>query len=649
MITIVDHIKDPVPFFTREEPPTVFKTTLLRQKYLAEEKRRWIEGYAGINGMLYFYATQIILKDRIRGIKYYPTVRDVEAEIIFPQIEDCLKKGESPFITKGRGAGLSSIGMNLPFYFFRTMPDTTCIATSKNKKILAELFTDKTMVAYDEMDSLTRPDLININKTANESFLRLGYKYIDKQGNERYSENKFICRDTQDSDSSTTNFSGAGAIYGFADEAPLMTRFNGFFNSARECFIDHSINRMVGLMLFGGTVEESIPAEGIQRIKQIFDNAKSLNIRPIFIPATYGKHVVNGHSNHEKAREEILRHRDELDKLDDKFALKAYIKNNPLSLDEIFALGGSGRFEDDVVDMIAHQITVTSQKEVRPKAYNITTVNGDTVANPVKSGPVTILELPKPNIKYWIGIDGTATGEMSGSGDDRSEIACVVSKMYDPDESIVPSFCPVAIYHELPKSIEQSYYKISNVGRLYNQHGLAMFCAEGNSSTSEHFGNFLVKEGLKKMIMLRKDLSGKGNVNKTKWFNYRNDATLDWQYRQANIFLRKYIGGMYFLELLQQMQITTNADILDAWLWCLVGMGADFDKPVIQKTYFREVIQNILGHDGKFKRVVKQISYDPKHPSIPKEKTEEELFLKPLAGNIIIDNKKIINPFRYGQ
>ena len=67
-MTIIDKIKDPAPFFTRVPHPTVFKTTLERQKYWAEQKRIWVEGYnEDVNGMLYWYAQECILKDRVRG------------------------------------------------------------------------------------------------------------------------------------------------------------------------------------------------------------------------------------------------------------------------------------------------------------------------------------------------------------------------------------------------------------------------------------------------------------------------------------------------------------------------------------------------------------------------------------------------------
>ena len=168
---------------------------------------------------------------------------------------------------------------------------------------------------------------------------------------ERYSENEFVCRDTQESDKAATNFSGMGAMYGFADEAMLMPRLMKFLPSARECFYDHSINRMVGLLAMGGTLEETVTPEDVKRIADVWANAEALRIKTLFLPATYGKHMANGHSNHEKAREEILRRRDELARLDDKSQLNAYIKNNPLSIEEIFEFGAGGQFDEDTIEI----------------------------------------------------------------------------------------------------------------------------------------------------------------------------------------------------------------------------------------------------------------------------------------------------------
>jgi len=355
MPAIIDK-SNPKPIFVRTPMPTTFKSELERQRYWGKEKEIWHKGYSeDVNGMLYFYATQVTLKDRVTGRLDYPNVRDAEV-VIFNHIKKAHENGNAPMVIKGRGIGFSSIGMTLPFYFWKMYAGSTCIATSKDKGTLATLFTEKTMIAYDEMHKDIKPDLIRKNQTAAESYLKTGANYLSHTGEAKYAESIFLCRDTQESEKAATKFSGAGAIYGFADEFWLMPRAFSFFNSAIEVFKDHATNRVKGLLLMGGTLEDTVPQEAIGKLYDIWQKASIMNISPFFLPATYGKHVVNGHSDHKRAEEEILKRRDELDKLDDKSFLRAYIKNNPLVIEDIFNMRGGGMFDDYTLQVVNKQL-----------------------------------------------------------------------------------------------------------------------------------------------------------------------------------------------------------------------------------------------------------------------------------------------------
>ena len=576
-MTIIDKIKAPAPFFTRTPAPTIFKTEADKLRYWAKEKEYWINGYnEDIGPMLYFYATQIQLKDRLTGSIDYPIVRDADV-IIFQQLEECRKAGESPFVFKGRGVGLSSIGMNLPFYFFRTNPNSSCVATSKDKKTLATLFKQKTMFGYNEMHPDIKFDLINKNETANESFLNLGMKYIDRYGNERYSQSDFICRDTQESDKAATNFSGAGAIYGFADEAPLMPRFSMFFNSARDVFMDHANNKMAGLLLSGGTMEDTIPTAAIQRIADIYANSSILKIRPIFIPATYGKHMVNGHSDHKRAEQEILQRREELDKLHDKTDLKAYIKNNPLTIEDILDLGkGNSRFEDYTKERIDIQLKHISKPENKPiiVLHTLVESNGKVEALPDSKGNVSILEHPLPDVKYVLGLDATSTTEETSGKSGNSKFAMYVMKGVDPQSDL--QFAPVAKISERPKDFDDIFEKGILLLKYYNRYGLAKITGEQNASGGVFVSKLLKDSVLKKTVLAKRDLSMKGNVDTSKPFFYRSDDVLDWQFIVANTYFKKYAEMVKFASLLKDCQLPDidNTDELDAFLACLYGWGS---------------------------------------------------------------------------
>lgn len=570
---LIKDASNPTPFFTRKPIPEVFKTEVDRQKYWAKEKKRWLDGYSeDINGMLYFYATQCILKDRITAKLYYPTVRDADV-LIFKNIEEGYKKGKAPFIIKGRGVGFSSIGMNLPFYFWKTNPGATCVATSKDKGTLATLFTEKTMIAYDEMHPDIKPDLVRKNQTLSESYLKTGSNYLDHNNKVKYAESIFLCRDTQESEKAATKFSGAGSIYGFADEAPLMPRVFSFFNSAIEIFKDHSLNKITGLLLMGGTVEDTIPREAIVRLRDIWNKAEYMQILPFFIDATYGKHLVNGHSNREKAREEILKRRDELDRLEDKTALNAYIKNNPLDISEIFSMADGAMFDEYTIQVVKSQLeTIPTETKKIIVPHSIIKRDDVVVANPEKSSGIKILEHPKPNVDYVFGLDSIMTSELSSTNSGVSDYSFTGMKGIDPSSEL--QFCPVVLYKERPKTIYQAHETAIRVLQYYNKFGRAKVTGELNAA-SEIFISMAIAEGLRNNLIKRRDLSDKGYVDVKKFWFYRNDKIKDWQVEATNIYLKKYGHMVWFKEYLDDAMKgeNDNKDALDSLMACLYGFG----------------------------------------------------------------------------
>jgi hypothetical protein len=572
---IVDKIKSPSPFFTRKPHPTVFKSTYEEQKYWAQQKKYWVEGYnEDINGMLYFYAQEIILKDRIRGTMYYPTVRDADV-LISQKFKETMDSGYAMFFLKARGIGFSSWGMNLPFYFARVFPNSKSIITSKDKTTLSTLFTDKTMVAYEEMNPRIKPDLINKNQTKNDAYLKIGMKYINHNGEEKYGESEISFRDTQESPKAATAFSGSGAMYGFADEAPLMPRLMQFYPSAIECFTDHSINKIVGGLIMGGTAEATISPEDIRRIQDIYTNSEALRIKTLFLPATYGKHMVNGHSNHEKARDEILKRREELSLLDDKSQLTAYIKNNPLEIDDIFDFAGGGLFDEYTVEKVNAQLRELPKvkQEMKPVAHKINVSSTLIVAEPVKESSILILEHPKEGVDYIIGGDTIMTSDLTSSVKGNSKYAAVVTKGVDPQGEI--QFAPVATYLERPRSIEHANIQLMNLAKYYNKYGRCKIMCELNAG-AENLLQMLINEGLSRMIMMRKDLNKSGWVDRSKPWFYRADIILRWQIEAANIYFKKYSHMVFFSALLVDATkgADDNTDILDAFMAALYGWGS---------------------------------------------------------------------------
>ncbi len=209
-------------------------------------------------------------------------------------------------------------------------------------------------------------------------------------------------------------------------------------------------------------------------------------------------------------------------------------------------------------------------------------------------------------------MDGVATGTEFGS-EDGSSVAGVIVKSYDNNGLV---YAPVAIYCERPKTVEQSYYALIALLKYYNQFGgFKSIGAEGNAGTTDHFASFLTKHGLDKFIMSRRDLSGKGNSNTKKSFQYRTIEVKNFQYRAANIFLRKYISNIRMLSLLEDMMksINENADRLDGWLMFFV-VAEDYDKEIVKPKEIPKQPSYKFSRDSQGRTViieVKNKSYSP--------------------------------------
>ena len=276
-----------------------------------------------------------------------------------------------------------------------------------------------------------------------------------------------------------------------------------FFDSAIEIFKDHSINKIVGSLVLGGTVEATIKPDEIAKIQNIWSNAEVKKILPLFLPATYGKHMTNGWSDHKRAKEEIMRERDALEKAGDYKKLDAYIKNNPLDISEIFSMAGQSCWDEYAIQNI-NKRAQEIPKEPPISLYNVNDFGVTVEVAPNSKGKVKIFEHPKQGVKYVLGVDGIMTSELSNNNTDASDYALCVMKGIDPQSK--NQFCPVAIYKERPKSIEEANKTALSVLKYYNKFDSAKIVGETNAG-GEHLLKMIQNAGMWSTVIYRKDLS----------------------------------------------------------------------------------------------------------------------------------------------
>lgn len=598
--TIIVKSGESKPIF-KYEPPPIFKTKLEAQRWWAEENKRWIEGYGGygdgsgggLPGTFYYACTQGHVKNRVTGVtsRYQPRATGLMMhEFIYKQRQAKRMGG----IIKPRGVGLSTEFGILSAYFMRAFPGSTTLCTSKDLEGIGTIYKEKFLPTYSNMPVEIRPEIINKNDSKGNYYLRTQIPITRADGTGEYdiAESELYMRETSEKPDSPTNFSGKGAIFGAYDEYPLHPRRRELLRSSIECYKDPVTKELTGFLLWGGTVEAALNSEQTAQFRNLVNDSALWDCDILFIPYYMQMFLdENGHPDVKRAEEWWEKEFEKNSKKNDGGEdLRAFIRNNPRSLEDIFSSGEGSRWEDDVSNIIKEQRKNVLKEKIVYKPGTLLDYGQKISFVPSQSGSVHVLEQPIDGVEYLTLVDGVATGTESGS-EGGSKVAAVVVKKFDPNG--LP-YQPVALYYERPKNVEQSYMSITNLSVLYNSYGLFKgIMAEANAATADHFATYLKKRGLGKFIMYRRDLLGNNKVNSGKPFHYVNSDVRDYQMRQANMFMRKYGQSVTLLPLLDQMLMSKedNTDVLDAWLMLFLALPDNYDEPVRQKVLRRRMVR----------------------------------------------------------
>lgn len=578
---IIDKSKPLPPIYVRTPVP-LFRTDYEKKKYYDENKRRCLEGFGELPGTLYDYLQNQKIKHRLTP-KGHDPVEPPEPRISSLWIHEELNKtrNQNKFqgIIKARGVGLSTEFGALANYFVKYYPGSNSLITSKDQDGIATLFLEKIYTPYQHLHPDLRPDELQKNQTKQRCYLRLGVNHIGNDGNEQYSESQINLRETSETPDSPTNFSGQGAIYGFCDEAPLHKRREALFRSIVECFRDPSTKKLEGTLVWGGTCEDTMSNESVSELQRLVADKDLWDCNILFIPYWWNAFLTNGHPDQKKSEEWWNREYEKAEK--DSAKARAFIRNNPRTIEDIFESVRGGRWEDETAEILTLQKNAILNADIPCAKYTITGMGNDTVVQKDNKGSFWMIEEVKQNCLYMVGIDGIATGTELGSTD-GSKMASVVTKTLDPHGD---QYTSVNIYEERPKTVEAGYRKILVQMNHYNKFGgLRIIAPEANASTIETFSTFLLKEAphFFKLLAKRKDLSGKGFSDTKKLGQYRTPEIIKFQYDMANVFIRKYYHSIQMLPLIEAMLtgVTVDSHILDAWLQFFTAMP-EYDK--IQK------------------------------------------------------------------
>jgi len=577
MITILDKISPPSPKFVRSIKPTVFKTTLEKEKYWETQKTYWREGYgegyARICGMHYYYMQECFLKDGSDGDIIRPRYRDCDDWIISEIHKEFWNPTGAIGFIKRREIGLTSIGSGLlPFYTFRMFPSSTFGMTSADKDRIYKAYTDKTQVNLTELDQEIRPQIIKKSETQQSVYLQLATNTKNEAGETvvRYAD--LFSKETAQSDKSASGFSGTRMKAAFFDELPLHPRNKLLLRSSKACFMKGA--EYNGLLLWGGTVEQTLTASQIQEFQKLVSDASILQHKIIFIPVWWGLFMNEaGESDEKKGLEWWEKEFERLSKSDDPSDAKAFRMNYPKSLDDVFELGNGSRWEEYTRERINLRVKELLREKPPIGGYDIIeTPDGELKSIPNQKSTLRILEHPKEGVKYVLAVDATQSTEGTSGAKGNSKFAMTIMKGVDPQSEI--QFAPVAAFLERPKDFDSTFDKAIRILKYYNKYGNAKICGELNA-TGGVLAEKITKSGLNRCHIRRRDLNKKGIVDTNKIWYYRVDATIDWQYLAGNTYFKKYVDYVHFIDILYDAQKPDNAntDLLDSFLGCLWGFG----------------------------------------------------------------------------
>ena len=575
------------PPFVYSPPPT-FRTKLEEDRYWENEIERFVNGYNGLTGRHYAYLTIGKLKT-VDGSIQRPVWRDGD-QMVFENSDIARRNHEDEMIVKRREFGLTSIFGGLePIYNCIVNPGSVQLLTSADVTRVQNMFTDKTMIAYNNLPKALRPPRLH---ERSRGYLHLGEK--DEHGDVIPGDSQVHCISTADSDSAAKSVETFRAMSIFLDELFLHPRASIVLDSSQAC-VSQGFNKK-GHIVFGGSCGAQTEAEaealrtGSRLGEELWNDAQAKRIRTTFIPGWMcisqapeydddgiftGKVLdfcPNGYSDEKKATEWILAQRGRLEKAKDKSRYYNFIKNYPLTIEEVFEINSAGIMPQEVYmalnDAKKHYFINKPEKSYSLRRISQT---GEIVAEENAKGKFMISRLPQEKKTYISGTDPIPFGQnqLEKGSDYAISIKCREDEEY------------VAYYAE--RDLDSSRV-IDNAILLQEFYRSQMFPKGAPTMMESNRGEVAMKEYSirNKQHLLAHKPRNLGIIyedKKTKFGWYSNDKTDSRANNYLIQFLKNYADRIALLRLIEESARFPkgNLDLIDAVRSCEI-FDADFTE-----------------------------------------------------------------------
>ena len=359
------------------QPLPKFASKIEAERYFAKQEKYFENGRYGLSPWHYKYLSMHKIKDRYDGDIIMPKWREVDQEIIFPWLEKTIKENRLGLWATQRGAAKSTI---LSFAAMETVINfkgANVLYTAEQISTMSEWFEEKLKTTYLGLDEYYRPTLSNSWPTYKKEQVPavqfLAKMKVNGKSVQEVLNSRIYGIDTAQRGEGS-KIEGAGNKLIIVDELfkhPYGREVvsKGMANITRG-------QQRVGSMLICGTCSNAT-ASGLEGAKYLRDNADTLGINFLFVPATWfneaypiydsegretGKYESvlrkDGTIDRKKAEELILSKRSALEKIGDGKMLQEFILQFPIYEHEIFEVNDANYWEQDTIRTFSEQKSI---------------------------------------------------------------------------------------------------------------------------------------------------------------------------------------------------------------------------------------------------------------------------------------------------
>jgi hypothetical protein len=571
LVNIIDSKAAEKPIYKWEGKPEHFRTRRDGDAWWDRERGRWLKGHGGLTGAHYFTVTQGTYKNSLNQY-IRPDVRDGDM-LVFEEYDACKTSQEDLFIAKRRGFALSSIfGGAMPMYHSITNPGATNLITSADKTRLEELYKEKPLVFYSELDPSIKPSLISSRQSG---YLHFGKKESD--GTITGLNSKIMMIQTSETAKDATAFEAYRATSIFIDEVFLHSRPDTVVASSQDSI--KSGFRKINPIVLGGSCGVA-SSEGANKMQQYWLDSHNNMVRTVFIPGWMciteapelddegnqtGRILnfcPNGRSKQKESTEWILRMRSRLEKAKNKAKLLQFIKAYPLSIEEVFDVNTQGVFTEDVMERLTVASIRITKENYPIGRYDLYETPSGLVTAKVNStsGMFHILEHPLKDVPYGAGNDPIPFGHNEDITYRRSENSIAIGSFTDMKL--------VAYHTERTHDADLAAQNMILLSRYYNN---AKIMVERNR------GGMLIDkiktQGYTHLLANQPRWLGAYAFDKRARYGwYKDGVSSQAAYAELITFITRHSDSIYVKRLVDELKkfIVENTDLADAWVSFLI-------------------------------------------------------------------------------